>query len=261
MKRLIILLIIFSTAVSARVLIWDNDTGATFTDPDDGTSVRGSQYAVIQALESNGFTGEIDVYTYLPLDISSYDAVFALCGWWPDAGSLSIAQRDRLAGYLNSNGALYIEGGEVGNLYGFTPFYDYLGVEYVDDGRPKVEGNVNEILGTNSLDGINLEYAPYMSEDPDNFVDELREDGDNAEVVMASKRSGNQSNGRVVWFADPNGSGRVVYSSIIFGGLKDGDSGTKAQLMAQYIAHMNITNDPHSGIESASLGEIKAVFK
>lgn len=262
MKRIIIFLLLISTAVSARVIIWDNDTGATFTDPDDGTSTRGSQFAVIQALEGNGFSGEIDVFTYLPLDISTYDAVFVLSGWWPTAGSLSMSQRDRLMDYMDSGSPLYVEGGEVGNLYNATPFYDYLGVEYVDDGRPKAEGNVDETLGTGSLDGLDMEYAPYMSENPDNFVDELHEDGDNAEMVMVSKRPGNQSNGRVVWYADSSSdSHRVIYSSLIFGGLKDGDSGTKDQLMARYIAFMKIAADPSTGIESASLGEIKATFK
>ncbi len=261
MKRILLLSLLTFSTVSATVLIWDNDTGATFTDPDDGTSTRGSQFAVIQALEDNGFSGEIDVFTYLPLDISAYNAVFVLAGWWPTAGSLSMSQRDRLMDYMDSGGPLYIEGGEVGNTYAYTPFYDYLGVEYVDDGRPKAEGNVNEALGTNSLDGIDLEYPPYMSENPDNFIDELREEGDNAEMVMVSKRPGNQSNGRVVWFADPNGSSRVVYSSIIFGGLKDGTSGNKNQLMGQYVAFLKIEGDPYSGIESASLGEIKAAFK
>jgi hypothetical protein len=262
MKRFIIFLLLISTAVSARVLIWDNDTGATFTDPDDGTTARGSQYSVIQTLQNNGFSGEIDVFTYLPLDISAYNAVFVLAGWWPTSGSISVSQRDRLMNYMDSGGPLYIEGGEVGNTYAFTPFYNYLGVEYVDDGRPKAEGNVNEALGTNSLDGIDLEYAPYMSENPDNFIDELREDGVNAEMVMVSKRSGNQSNGRVVWYANTTfDSYRVVYSSIIFGGFRDGTSDNKDQLMGQYIAFLKIGSDPYSGIESASLGEIKAAFK
>ncbi len=261
MKYIPLLILIAVTAVSANVLVWDNDTGATFTDPDDGTAQTGSELAIRDALRNNGFYGKISLLTYLPTDISGYNAVFVLCGWWPDDGALTMSQRDRLTAYMNGGKPLYIEGGEVGNRYGDSPFYGNFGVEYIDDGRPKSEGNVNEALGTGSLDGIDLEYPPFMSEDPDNFVDELREDGDNAEVVMVSKRPGNQSNGRVVWYTHPIGIYRVVYSSFIFGGLKDGASGTKDQLMGEYVAFMNIEGSQHTGIESASLGEIKAVFK
>jgi hypothetical protein len=262
MKYIALLVLVVFTAASANVLVWDNDTGATFTDPDDGTTVRGSQYAIIQALQNNGFSGEITVKTYLPLNISAYDAVFVLCGWWPDDGAISLTQRERLMAYMDDGKPLYIEGGELGNRYGYSPFFAYLGAEFIDDGRPKEEGNVNDALGANSLDGLDMEYTPYMSEDPDNFVDELRDGDVNAEVVMVSKRSGNQSNGRVVWYADSSSeSYRVVYSSLIFGGLKDSDSGTKDQLMAHYIAHLKIEGSQLTGVESASLGEIKAVFR
>ncbi|MCP4229688.1 MAG: hypothetical protein GY771_06025 [bacterium] len=261
MKKIAILILATVTAASANVLVWDHDTGATFTDPDDGTTTRGSQYAVIQALQNNGFSGEVEILTYLPLDISGYDAVFVLCGWWPDDGALTTSQRDRLMAYMDGGKPLYIEGGEIGNRYGDSPLFGYFGAEYVDDGRPMSEGNINEALGANSLDGIDMAYSPYMSEAPDNFIDELRDDDANAEIVMVSKRPGNQSNGRVVWFADPNGSYRVVYSSFIFGGLKDGASGTKDQLMGRYVTHMKIDGSHHTGVESASLGEIKAVFK
>jgi hypothetical protein len=250
-------IIVFGTVPAAgTVLVWDHDMDQAFTDPDDGDGSMGSEVNVRAALEANGIT--VVTSTVLPADLSGYEAVFVLCGWWPNSGPLSQAELSRLEGYLNRIGArLYIEGGEVGNRYGSTPFYSLLGAEFVDDGRPKEEGNINEAQGVGELEGLRYTYPGYQSEDCDNFIDEINAEGA-GKVIMRSKRAGNQSNGRVVRI---DGYGyRAIYSTFPFGALKNGNH-TRNRLMAEYVEFLEIGGGLQSGVAPSSLGRVKAGFR
>jgi hypothetical protein len=258
---LLVTIVVACTAVSAAgtVLVWDHDMNQAFTNPDTGEGAMGSEVNVRAALEANGVT--VETSTVLPADLSPYEAVYVLCGWWPNDGALSQAELTRLEGYLMRTGArLYIEGGEIGNRYGSTPFYSLLGAEFADDGRPKEEGNINEAQGVGELEGMRYTYPGYRSEDCDNFIDEINAAGD-GEVVMRSKRAGNQSNGRVVRIsANEPYDYRAVYSTFPFGALKNGNH-TRTQLMAEHLNFLGIEGGYHSDVTPMSLGRVKAVFK
>lgn len=259
-KLILIAFVVFATVPAAgKVLVWDHDMDQAFTDPDDGDGSMGSEVNVRAALAANGVTVETSIV--LPMDLSPYEAVFVLCGWWPNDGALSQAELSRLEGYLNQLGArLYIEGGEVGNRYGSTPFYSRLGAEFVDDGRPKEEGNINNAQGVGGLEGLRYAYPGYQSEDCDNFIDEINAEGA-GEMIMRSKRAGNQSNGRVVRIdADPPYAYRAIYSTFPFGALKNGNH-TRTQLMAEYVEFLEIGAGFHSGVAPSSLGRVKAGFR
>ncbi|UCE26987.1 MAG: hypothetical protein JSW52_11670 [Candidatus Coatesbacteria bacterium] len=250
----------FATVPAAStVLVWDHDMNQAFTDPDDGDGSMGSEVNVRAALEANGVT--VVTSTVLPTDLSPYEAVFVLCGWWPNDGALSQAELSRLEGYLNRLRArLYIEGGEIGNRYGNTLFYSLLGAEFADDGRPKEEGNMNEAQGIGWLEGLRYTYPGYKTEDCDNFIDEINADAD-GEVIMRSKRAGNQSNGRVVRIdAGPPYDYRAIYSTFPFGALKNGTH-TRTQLMGRYVAFLGIGAGYQTGVAPASLGRVKAGFR
>jgi hypothetical protein len=253
--------VIAITAVSAAgaVLIWDHDMNQAFTDPDTGEGAMGSEVNVRSSLVANGIT--VETSTVLPTDLSPYEAVFVLCGWWPSSGGLSQAELTRLKDYLTRTGSrLYIEGGEIGNRYGDTPFYSLLGAEFVDDGRPKEEGNINEAQGVGELEGMRYTYPGYQSEDCDNFIDEINACGD-GEIIMRSKRAGNQSNGRVVRIiAAPPFDYRAIYSTFPFGALKDGNR-TKNQLMAEHVEFLGIGGGYYTGVAPSSLGRVKATFR
>jgi hypothetical protein len=257
----IVLVVTAFTAVSAAgtVLIWDHDMNQAFTNPDTGEGTMGSEVNVRTALVANGLA--VETSTVLCADISPYEAVFVLCGWWPNSGDLSQAELTRLEDYLMRTGAcLYIEGGEIGNRYGDTPFYSFLGAEFVDDGRPKEEGNINEAQGVGELEGLRYTYPGYQSEDCDNFIDEINAVGD-GQIIMRSKRAGNQSNGRVVRIAaSPPYDYRAIYSTFPFGALKDGNH-TKNQLMAEHVEFLGIGGGYYTGVVPSSLGRVKAGFK
>lgn len=66
-------------ARAASVCVWNYDTLDRFHDPVVGDSVNCS-YWVESVLEGQGHT--VEVHDALPVDLSRYDAVFCLMGWY-----------------------------------------------------------------------------------------------------------------------------------------------------------------------------------
>lgn len=242
------------------VLIWDHDNGATLDEPGGGGKV-GTEYGVTRALTLNGVAW---VRTnYLPLDLSRYDAVFVLLGFWPHDGSLTYAEQQRLRGYLAGGGNLYMEGTDAARRYSATPLFCEMGVGFADDGRDPKEGNVNVLEGIGPWAGFAIDYYAYLRGMPDAYVDELTPVGEGTEVVGRSRRAGFQSNARLIRreVVGPP-SFRVVYSSFIFSSLLDG-SFKKRDLMAIYVQFLGLNADnggavTSSGVYPASLGRIRA---
>ncbi|MEO0100784.1 MAG: hypothetical protein ABIK84_00085 [candidate division WOR-3 bacterium] len=74
---LILLFPIFSPG--ARVCVWNYDPLDRFYDSQVGDSVD-CAYWVEEILRNQGHT--VEVFTSLPTDLSQYDLVFCLMGWW-----------------------------------------------------------------------------------------------------------------------------------------------------------------------------------
>ncbi len=80
MKRiLLVIAAIPIIAVAANVFIWNFDPLDRFYDTEVGDSVD-CAYWLENTLADNGHSFYTDVN--LPLDLSSYDAVFATLGWY-----------------------------------------------------------------------------------------------------------------------------------------------------------------------------------
>ena len=248
-----------AVAAHGAVLVFDRDNGRTFDDP-EGAGAVGTEYAVVRALKAAG-AKDVKQKFVLPYDLARYDAVFVLCGFWPDDGRLSYAERRILESYLTRDGAnLYVEGTEIGRRYGSSTFFKKLGTAFADDGRPMENGNVNVAEGIGAWAGVRLDYYSYRRDKPDGFVDEFNAAG--GEVVVRSRRAGNQSNARVVRYA---AAGEVYYrtitSSIIFGALANGKY-KKKDLMAKYLEFFGIIGDNNEiYVAPASLGRVRALFR
>jgi hypothetical protein len=242
----------------ARVLVWDHDNGATFDDPEERGDV-GTERAVAEALGANGVP--VDRCYTLPYDLSGYDAVFALCGFWPDDGRLSYTEQQILSNYLARDGAsLYVEGTDVAHRYGNSTLFKKFGAAFADDGRTAEEGNVNVAEGIALWAGLSFDYYSYRKDRPDAYVDELTPAGGVA--AMRSRRAGNRSNARVIAYAAPGESTyEVIVSAVIFGALADGKY-KKKDLMANYLAFFGINgNNNNIGVAPASLGRVRALFR
>ncbi len=74
----LVLVMLAATCPVAEMLVWDNDNGKTFANP-DGSGYVGCEYAVVNALQDNGHP--TDVLRYLPSDVSAYEAIFIVLGW------------------------------------------------------------------------------------------------------------------------------------------------------------------------------------
>lgn len=245
-------------AAQGKVLVWDRDNDLTFKAPGGGGAV-GTEYAVVKALTANG-VADVERRFVLPSDLGAYDAVFVLCGFWPDDGRLSYAERKILENYLARDRAnLYIEGTEIGRRYGSSTFFAKLGAAFADDGRPMEDGNVNVAEGIGPWGGISFDYYSYRKDKPDAYVDEYNAAA--GDVVVRSRRAGNQSNGRVVRYAASGASDyKAITSSLIFGALTDGKY-EKKHLMAKYLEFFGLASYNDIDVAPASLGRVRALFR
>jgi hypothetical protein len=68
-------------AQTQQILIWDHDKGADnmFYDP-EGSGYVGCEYGIQRALSQNGVAAT--TLLYLPTDLSPYDAIFIVMGWY-----------------------------------------------------------------------------------------------------------------------------------------------------------------------------------
>lgn len=83
MKKILVVLfaamIVPAVLNAANIFIWDYDPADTFYCDDAGQVVN-TRYWVEQTLTALGHSCIVD--TALPASVNSYDAVFALCGWY-----------------------------------------------------------------------------------------------------------------------------------------------------------------------------------
>jgi len=66
-------------ALSAEILIWDNDNYSMIEDP-EGAGYVGCEYAITKAL--NTIPLSYTVLSYLPTNLQDYDMLFITLGHW-----------------------------------------------------------------------------------------------------------------------------------------------------------------------------------
>ncbi|MCD4733601.1 hypothetical protein K8R78_05130 [bacterium] len=248
MRKTIFLILAIALSVSAQsILVADYDNGLTFTNP-DGSGEVDSEAALLTALDNNG--SSYDLVSQLPSDLSAYDQVFLLVGAFSHSKILGYDDQQALVSFAQS-GWLYLEGGDVGDDYHGTELWNLLGADYLHDGNPYHEGNVETLTGVPGTPGENLTFdcPGYQTNLSDSYLDELTNDG--GTVIFTSAPVGNISNARVVY--QQVDSRTTIVSSILFGSLADGGS-TKAE----YLESLLDTYSPPTSIEETTWGQIKA---
>jgi hypothetical protein len=223
MKYLILSVLLgVAPLAAANVCVWNYDTLDRFYDPVLNESVDCS-YWVAQTLTAQGHA--VTVTTALPENISGFDAVFCLMGWfrcWGDNCTIAQSERTRLISFLNSGRAVYVEGADIGYSNGNNEFWPYLGAAFLDDGM--YLGNVSAVTGVPGTfaDGWSFEYL--WMQPPDSYVDQLGAAGGTLILVDQG------DTGRAV--SNAPGAYRTVVSSVIFSALQ----GTgRAAAMAAYM--------------------------
>jgi hypothetical protein len=239
----------------STVLVWDNDGGAEFEDPETGEMV-GTEDAIVNSLLNSSKVDDVEVVEQLHDDISTYSAVFVLLGYFPYKGNILPYEEDILLDYIDTGKSIYIEGGDYGHDYYSSTLFNRFNCEYEYDGRVYTDGNVNNINGVvNTIaEGIEIEYNAYQTGLPDNYIDELSA-LEGSDLIFISGRGGVRSNGRCIFTVD--GTSTLILSTFIFGALKNGEgNNTKDFLMDLYVQNM----DFEVSIKTTSIGQIKSLF-
>ncbi len=205
-------------------LVWDGGT-----ETESGT-------AQAAALESLGHTVThltlIDIEP-LPNDLAEYEAVFVNLGNIGDGGDhyheLTNAEGARLANYLENGGSLYMEGASSWTGDRATDVHPFFMIEGVGDGA-SLEPPVTGIEGTFAN---GLIFEDYQA-DHNNSVDHLSPI-ENAQSLFTYS----DQNGVFIGMVSYLGLNyRTVGCSFEFGGLVDGNNGTKRELMMRIIRFM-----------------------
>ena len=127
--------------------------------------------------------------------------------------------------YLNNGGNFYFESVNIGYDYNNTEFFDYLGIEYLDDGS---ENEVVNLKGgcNNCSEDLKFDYLGGIS--PHHSVDRL--DSDGSELLFSSE----DGVGRV--YINETDYYKIISSSVVIAAVANADSlNIKSYLFSEYI--------------------------
>jgi hypothetical protein len=158
-------------------------------------------------------------------------------------GTVSSLEQQRLVDFLDDGKSLYIEGVDVGNSYSSTTLYSYLGSTHLGDGNYE---NVQDLIGVNGSFAAPNQFQYLYSTDADYSVDEIGENGG-----MLFFRSQDDI-GRGIFY-DGGGQYRTIYSSTIFGAMKNDGMNTKASMMERFLNWLNGDSSPHIWISETDI--------
>jgi hypothetical protein len=205
------------------MLIWDNDNG----DTPDG--INGSEQFINVSLATLGYTNVTVTQQNENLsnyNLSNYTVIFALLGMAPGTGNVTPGEETAFTDYLDNDGRLYIEGGDVGfhgadnNGSGeLANLWPYLKSNYVSNGSSH-----DHLNGT----------ASYITGDM-NFS--ITGGNTSMDVISPSASAfGMFSDGNDVFGVGYNGTYRTVFFSFEFGGLESSEApSTRDYLMSRLI--------------------------
>lgn len=105
-----------------------------------------------------------------------------------------------------------------------------FGCTFIDHGTSSSFGNVISVEGQDGSIAQGANYDYLYQEGPDNFVDEIGENG--GTMIFKSQ----ESKGRAVCYSGLTDNYRAIHSAFIFGALRNGTN-TKAELMTRYMEY------------------------
>lgn len=139
---------------------------------------------------------------------------------------------------------MYIEGPDFGSANYTEELYGMFGCTFIDHGTSSSFGNVVSLEGQDGSIGDGMNYDYLYQQGPDNFVDEIGEDG--GTIFFKSQ----ESKGRAVCYSGLTDNYRTIHATFIFGALTNGTN-TKLELMNSYMDYLA---EP-TGIEEYGVGQ------
>jgi len=185
----------------------------------DGTPLSGA--AIAQELDTLGI--DYDMGTTLSDNPSRYSSIFACLGVYNSNHTLTSAEGQELASFLDYGGRLYMEGGDTWAYDSETAVHPYFNIDGLSDGSSDA-GPISGAVGT-FTEGMLFQYSGNNS-----YIDRIAPIG-GAEAVFL-----NVTPAYINGVAYDGGTYRTVGASFEFGGLVDATvPSTKGHLLMKIL--------------------------
>lgn len=149
---------------------------------------------------------------------------------------MNSVQQQQIINFLNQGKALYIESVDIGETFANTELMEMLGFSVLSPGSPI--GAVEFLTGNENSFAENLQLNYGYGTELDYSVDDLQ-----AEAGISLFTSQDEIS-RVIAF---DNFYRVISSSVVLGGLKDGmELNKKAEIMKRYVAFLQAGMQPQA---------------
>ncbi len=170
---------------------------------------------IADALDEIGLA--YDEVTNLPADLNLYSSIFVSLGIYNNNTSLSNADGQKLADYLNAGGKLYMEGGDTWYFNTPTPVHSMFGLNGTADGSGDL-GTIVGVVGT-FTEGMSMSYTG-----DNNWIDRMV-------ATTGTLILNNQSPSYGTAVANDGGVYKTIGASHEFGGIANG----RIELMEAYL--------------------------
>lgn len=226
-----------SGIIATQIIDWAADFGILATGTFNFT-IGQIPVLIVDLSQSNNSPAEMtsclnvltvgsEMVTTLPDELGLYQSIFVCLGTYSDNHALTAAEGTKLAAYLSNGGRVYMEGGDTWAYDSQTAAHAMFHISGTADGS----GDLSLVTG--AAGSFAADYS-YAYEGANNYIDHL-------EATMgAFTLFTNQSVGYDVAIAFENEVYKTIGASFEFGGLVDGESGTKDELMAEILYFFRI---------------------
>lgn len=177
-----------------------------------------------QTMNSMGISAQYT--TSFPADLNLYTSAFVCLGIYSDNHTLTDAEGQALADFLNNGGSVYMEGGDTWYYDEQTPVHAMFGINASGDGS----SDLGTIVGqTNTFtQGMTFTYTG-----DNNWIDHI--DGVAPAVTIFKNQS--PAYGNAVF--NSTATYKTIGASFEFGGL-GGTDATKQELMQKYLENLEV---------------------
>jgi len=193
-----------------------------------------------QTMEDMGISAEY--VTAIPAELTLYSSAFVCLGIYSSNHTLTSAEGQQLAGFLNAGGMLYMEGGDTWYYDAQTAVHTMFNIDGTSDGSGDL-GTINGMAGT-FTEGMSFSYSGE-----NNWIDRLAPIGD-AEIILE-----NQTPNYGTAISYDGGTYKTIGASHEFGGLGDSDA-TKEELMSEFLNFFEVITTGVTANFTASATEI-----
>ncbi len=211
-----------------------------YPDPDERDNVvMTREIDLLRRLFREANVWDHQIGTELPDQLGAFNTIMYLESWREGnepSGGLSHEEQLRIVGFLQDGKRLILVGPDVAtNLQGDI-LWDYLNAEYISEGFPREDGNVQVVFGDEETRIAGQNFPFQAGEQCDHYIDEVDALDGSMRLFMDDA---NRPRGVIT--VGESGS-RTILQPFLFGGLIDW-GGEKTRLLYQYFQYFQLQLD------------------